>query len=304
MYHAKSNGKSGYVIFNRAMNRDAVERLELESDLRQSVDNAEFCIHYQPIFDLATGQVCEVEALVRWDHPVRGFLPPAKFIPIAEETGLIVPLGSWVLRMACAQMMQWHEHHETAPPLIICVNLSGKQLQHPEIVADVRDALRETGLPPSCLKLEITESMMMADVKATVAKLQQLRDLGVHIAVDDFGTGYSSMAYLSSMPIDTLKIDRTFISRLEFGDEDEGIVRAILSLAKTLNLKVTSEGIEEPEQLSHLRALGCDQGQGYYFSRPLASDALSSLLTARHAGSAGTRETLRAVRAVPLQLAA
>ena len=281
MYQAKSHGKSRSVVFDRSMNADAVERLELETDLRRALEKEEFRVYYQPIIHLETGRIVEVEALVRWEHPERGLIPPLKFIPLAEETGLIVALGRWVLAEACRQAREWHRQFPEEPPLILSVNLSARQLQQPALVAEVVEILKETGLHPSLLKLEITESVMMLDSATTIPRLHQLKELGVHLAVDDFGTGYSSMSYLSSLPIDTLKIDRAFVSNMERSADDLAIVRAIVSLAKTLNLRITTEGIETSAQLSQLQALGCDQGQGYHFDRPMTTAQLSARLAQR-----------------------
>lgn len=278
MYQAKTNGKARSVVFDRSMNADAVERLELETDLRRALEKDEFQVYYQPIVGLETGCIVEVEALVRWAHPERGLIPPLKFIPLAEETGLIVALGRWVLEQACRQGRFWQRQYPQEPPLVISVNLSARQLQHPGLVADVTEVLRETELHPSSLKLEITESVMMLDSETTIPRLHQLKALGIHLAVDDFGTGYSSMSYLSSLPIDTLKIDRAFVNNMGRNPEDMAIVRAIVSLAKTLNLRITSEGIENQEQLAQLHALGCDQGQGYHFDRPMPADQLGARL--------------------------
>ena len=278
MYRAKTDGKAHCVVFDRAMNLRAVERLELECDLRRALENGELRVFYQPIIFLESGRICEVEALVRWEHPQRGLIPPDAFIPLAEETGLIVPLGLWVLREACRQMSEWQAGRPDGPPLTLSVNLSARQLQQADLVEQVVEVLRETGMDPARLKLEITESMMMHDAEATLQKLHRLKALGAHLAVDDFGTGYSSMSYLSTLPIDALKIDRSFVSRMGAQEEDTAIVRAIVTLAKTLNLRITSEGIETPAQLVKLRALGCDQGQGYHFSRPLPAAEVGPLL--------------------------
>ena len=291
MYQAKSNGKARSVVFDRRMNADAVERLELEIDMRRALDREEFCVYYQPIICLETGKISEVEALVRWQHPERGLIPPLKFIPLAEETGLVVPLGRWVLGEACRQAHEWQRQYPQEPPLTISVNLSARQLQQPTLLDEVIQILKETCLNPQLLKLEITESVMMLDSETTIPRLHQLKALGIHLAVDDFGTGYSSMSYLSSLPIDTLKIDRAFVNNMGRNPEDLAIVRAIVSLAKTLNLRITSEGIETSEQLEQLRALGSDQGQGYYFDRPLPADQLSARLAA-HAAAPFTPEPL------------
>jgi diguanylate cyclase (GGDEF)-like protein len=295
MYQAKTGGKAGYAVFDRSMNTRALERLEIESDLRQALEQGELRLHFQPIVQLESGQLTEVEALVRWEHPKLGLVPPGRFIPVAEETGLIVPLGAWVLQEACRQGQAWQGQRPGDPPLVVSVNLSARQLQQADLVDMTARILEETGFDPARLKLEITESVMMLDAESTIGKLHQLKALGVHLAVDDFGTGYSSMAYLSSLPIDTLKIDRSFVSRLGQQTEAEAIVRAIISLAKTLNLQVTSEGIETPEQLAHLQALGCERGQGYYFARPLTGDAVAAWFTAPRPGC----RRLEVVHAVP-----
>ena len=218
------------------------------------------------------------EALVRWNHPKRGWIPPGKFIYIAEETGLIVPLGRWVLEEACRQAKIWHTRFPDEKPVVISVNLSARQLQEVSLVDEVARVLDASALSADCLELEITESVMMIDAEATIERLRALKALGVRLAVDDFGTGYSSMAYLSKFPLDTLKIDRSFVETLGPQDEKRAIVRAILTLAKTLNLSVTSEGIETPEQLEQLREMGSDRGQGFYFAHPLTPEMVNGLL--------------------------
>ena len=282
MYQAKNGGKARCAVFDRQMNAQALERMELEGDLRHAITQGELVLHYQPIVCLEAGAIQEVEALVRWEHPRRGLIPPLKFIPIAEETGLIVPLGLWVLREACRQAREWQQDHPQEPPLVVGVNLSARQLDQPDLVAQVAAALTDTGLPPASLKLEITESVMMENATLMAAKMQELKALGVRLAVDDFGTGYSSMAYLSTFPIDTLKIDRAFVSKM---DEPEGqaIIQAIITLAHSLHLQVTSEGIETCDQWRHLQSLGCEHGQGYYFARPQTAAALALLLSERAA---------------------
>ena len=220
MYQAKTGGKAGYAVFDRSMNLGAMERMELEADLRRAIDRGELRLHYQPIVLLGTGRVREVEVLARWEHPERGLIPPIKFIPIAEETGLIVPLGNWILEEACRQARSWQEQYPGDPPLLISVNVSSRQLQQADLVQQVARILRETGLDPASLKLEITESVMMLNAETTIDKLHQLKELGVRLAIDDFGTGYSSMAYLSSLPIDPLKIDRSFVQKLGQQAED------------------------------------------------------------------------------------
>jgi diguanylate cyclase (GGDEF)-like protein/PAS domain S-box-containing protein len=278
MYRAKSSGKARYVIFDPVMHTDALARLEFESELREAIGRDELVVHYQPIVELDGARISEVEALVRWQHPVRGSISPMDFIPIAEETGLIVPLGQWVLEQACRQVAAWQVRYPMIPPLTVSVNLSPRQFENRGLLDDVKRALTQSGLAPTSLKLEITESTIMRDVEATVSTMGQLKALGVHLAIDDFGTGYSSLAYLKRLPLDVLKIDRSFVSGIGLDREDRAIVKAIISLAKSLKLSVTAEGIETEEQSSLLREWACEQGQGYYFARPLNSADFATLL--------------------------
>ncbi len=278
MYRAKGDGRAHHVVFHPSMHADSLARLELENDLRGALVRSELRVYYQPIVMLDSGAFSEVEALVRWQHPTRGLIAPGEFIPIAEETGLIVPLGLWVLEEACRQVAAWHLQRPSQPALTLSVNLSPRQFQQPSLVADIARALRDSGLPASCLKLEITESVIMRDVEATIRTLWTLKDLGLKLAIDDFGTGYSSLSYLKRLPIDVLKIDRSFVSGLGQGQEDAAIIHAIMALAKSLNLKVTGEGIETIEQAAQLGDWGCDQGQGYLYSKPLDSQQAGILL--------------------------
>jgi diguanylate cyclase (GGDEF)-like protein/PAS domain S-box-containing protein len=280
MYQAKADGKAHCAAFDHSMNVRAAERRELLVDLHGALENNEFRVHYQPILRMDSGQLSEVEALVRWQHPTRGLIAPIEFIPLAEETGLILPLGRWVLEEACRQAKEWQDQHPQAPDLTVSVNLSARQLQQADLVDQVAEVLRATGLSAASLKLEITESVVMLDMERSLEKLHALKALGIRLAVDDFGTGYSSMSYLSNLPLDTLKIDRSFVSKIGGHAEGAAIVQAIVTLAKTLNLSITSEGIETAEQLSELRMLGCDQGQGYLLSRPLSKDAMDAFLEA------------------------
>ncbi len=273
MYRAKSSGRGTCVVYDRTMGRHAAERLELETELRRAIERGGLVVHYQPIVDLDSGRVVELEALVRWHHPRRGLMSPAAFIPLAEETGLIVPLGRWVLEQACLQGRLWQQLYPSDPPLMVSVNLSARQLQQPDLPSSVSRILHSTGLAPTSLKLEITESMLMQDADA--APLAALAALGIHLAIDDFGTGYSSLSYLSRLPIDTLKVDRSFVSRLGQDRESDAVVRTIVALADTLNMSVTAEGIEEPEQAARLRSLGCHRGQGYLFARPAPPSAFN-----------------------------
>jgi diguanylate cyclase (GGDEF)-like protein/PAS domain S-box-containing protein len=292
MYRAKSNGKARCEVFDKGMSERAVAQLELEIDLRSALARHDFTLYYQPIIDLTTGRVIEMEALIRWAHPARGLLPPGEFITITEVTGLIVPVGKWVLMEACRQMREWQR---LVPSLTVSVNLSARQLQEASLYRDVAEALRESGLHPSALKLEITESVLMADPSAALSKLRALKELGVLIAIDDFGTGYSSFSYLNQFPVNTLKVDKSFIHPLAEAPDNAAIVRAIVTLATSLNLSVTAEGIETQAQLQTLRGLGCARGQGYYFARALAADTLSALMQKAARETTGGDDPLRSV---------
>ena len=278
MYAAKQTGKARYEVFQAAMGSRALEQLELEADLRRALERGELRLHYQPKVELGTGAVVGVEALVRWEHSVRGMVPPGEFIPVAEEMGLILPIGHWILQEACRQAREWREQHWAGGPIEVCVNVSARQFGHPGLVGEVARVLAETGLDPGCLVLEITESAVMEDAASTIATLRDLKDLGVRLAIDDFGTGYSSLAYLHRLPVDVLKIDRSFVDGLGREAEDTAIVRSVLGLAHSLGLQVVAEGVETAEQVEGLRALGCKIAQGYYFSRPLPPAALEELL--------------------------
>lgn len=283
MHRAKALGKARYEVFGTDMHIQAVTLLQLETNLRRAVERQEFRIHYQPIVSLSTSKITGFEALVRWQHPQRGLVSPAEFIPVAEETGLILPIGQWVLRQACQQMHAWQfqfpaDLQAASPPLTISINLSGKQFSQPDLVEQIQQILQETGLKPRCLKLEITESVIMENAESVTAMLLQLRALGVQLHMDDFGTGYSSLSYLHRFPIDTLKIDRSFVSRIGIDDESSKIVQTIITLAHTLGMTVTAEGVETMEQLLQLKQLACEYGQGYFFSKPLDSEAAKVLI--------------------------
>lgn len=269
MYRAKAQGKACYALYDPAMNARALERLDVEAALRHALKAQEFEVYYQPKIDLATGQMVSLEALIRWHHPQQGTISPGIFIPIAEETRLILPLGRWVLEQACRQGRAWNDLRQDGLPLTISVNLSACQFQHPGFVEEVRQILHTTQLPAHLLALEITESMIMEKVDEVITTLHELKRLGVQIWIDDFGTGYSSLSYLKSFPVDTLKIDRSFVESLGRAAEDTAIVRAVITLAHTLGMSVIAEGIETFEQATQLRILGCEVGQGYYFARPL-----------------------------------
>ncbi|HYG08426.1 MAG TPA: EAL domain-containing protein, partial [Pyrinomonadaceae bacterium] len=269
MYRAKDSGKARHEVFDRAMHTRAVKMLRLENDLRRALERQEFRVHYQPILTLKTGELAGFEALVRWERPDRGLVSPADFIPLAEETGMIVPLGLWVLEESCNQLREWQQASPANRALTMSVNLSGKQLTQMDVAEQVQDVLTRTGLDPRHLKLEITESVVMENAESAAVVLASLRALGLGLSIDDFGTGYSSLSYLHRFPVNTLKVDRSFVSRMTSGDENLEIVRTIVTLAKNLGMDVVAEGIETGEQLAQLKALKCDYGQGYFFAKPL-----------------------------------
>lgn len=275
MYQAKHRGKARYEAFTPAMYAAVLQRLQLETDLRRAIERNEFRLVYQPVNDLSTGGISGVEALLRWDHPEKGTISPAEFIPLAEETGLILPIDKWALREACRQAQAWQAEY---PGLVVSVNLSARQFQEPFLADQVAKVLQETELDPRCLQLEITETILMQDAEMTQDTLRSLKDLGIQLAMDDFGTGYSSLSYLKRFPIDILKIDRSFVGGLCSNPEDNALVRTVILLAKALNLTVTGEGIETAEQMDQLRTMGCDKGQGFYFAMPLTHLAANQLL--------------------------
>jgi diguanylate cyclase (GGDEF)-like protein/PAS domain S-box-containing protein len=276
MYRAKDEGKNQYRFYSSDIMGRAIERLILETGLRHALERNEFFLHYQPKQNLATGQITGVEALLRWNHPELGNLSPSQFIPLAEDTGLIVPIGKWVLETACAQNMAWQR--EGLLPIGVAVNLSARQFADENLLKDIASTLQETGLAPELLELEITESMVMQNAEQAIKLLAAIKQMGVRLAIDDFGTGYSSMAYLKRFPIDTLKIDRSFIREIPKNAEDNTIADAIISMGKALGLTVVAEGIETLEQETFLRNHGCDETQGYFFSKPVAPDEFSELL--------------------------
>ena len=279
MYRAKANGKARHELFDEAMHARAVALLRTETDLRRGVERDEFRVVYQPILSLTTGEVEGFEALARWQHPERGVVSPSEFIPVAEETGLIVELGRRVLREACRQLSEWQARGLVGPAQHVSVNISGKQFARAELAASVAEALTDSGLDPRCLRLEITESVVMANAESACATLGRLRTLGLGVSIDDFGTGYSSLSYLHRFPVDTLKVDRSFIGRMGEGDENGELVRAIVTLARNLDMRVVAEGVETARQRDLLRGLGCEYAQGYYFSRPLDPNAAVRWLT-------------------------
>ena len=278
MYRAKEAGRNNAHFYKAEMNALAMHRLRLESDLRNALQAEEFVLHYQPQLDLATGRIVGFEALVRWQQARPGLTQPLDFIGVAEEIGLIVPLGDWVLETACAQAVAWQR--SGCPDLKMAVNLSARQFAQKDLVAKIAAVLQHSGLDPSLLEIEITESLMMADVEQAVTTLAALKRLGVHVSVDDFGTGYSSLAYLKRFPIDVLKIDRSFVRDIGNDASDAAIVAAIISLAHSLGLSVVAEGVEEQDQLIYLARCGCDTIQGYMVSPPMRAEALEHFLHA------------------------
>ncbi|CAD5920533.1 putative signaling protein PA1727 [Planktothrix agardhii] len=279
MYRAKALGKGQYHLFDPVMHTAALERLQLETDLRRGIEQEELVVHYQPIVSLITGRISGFEALVRWRHPKRGLIPPGLFIPIAEETGLITAIGYWVLSESCHQLRTWQQQNSIDPNLFVSVNLSVKQFAQPNLLEQIDQVLEHSQLSPDCLKLEITESAIMDNHQDVATILKELRKRRILISIDDFGTGYSSLSYLHSFPVDTLKIDKSFVQRLNLTSENIGLIPVIISLAKTMNMNVIAEGIELPEQLKILRELNCGLGQGYFFAKPLPGEELINLLS-------------------------
>jgi diguanylate cyclase (GGDEF)-like protein/PAS domain S-box-containing protein len=279
MYRAKSLGKARCEVFDAEMRADAIARLEMENDLQRALGRREFVLHYQPKVKLQDGKLVGFEALLRWQHPTRGLISPTRFIPLAEETGLIVPIGLWVLREACSTMHQWHSKFPTNPPLEISVNLSMRQFRQQDLVDQIAQILKETGLEPSALQLEITESVLMDDTDSALSVLERIKALNVGLKIDDFGTGYSSLNYLHQLPFDSLKIDRSFVVSLGHDETCSEVVKAIMSLAGNLGMHVIAEGVETHEQVTHLLKLGCRYAQGFYFSKPVDAHAAKSLLT-------------------------
>ncbi len=279
MYQAKAAGAGGFALFHPEMHAGLVERVRLESDLRVAVDEKQFVVHYQPMISLRSGEITGVEALVRWQHPVRGLVPPLDFIPAAETTGLIRDIGMMVLREACEQTVRWQQEHVSATPLKVSVNVSPRQLLHAEFPGQVLQVLTETGLAADRLTLEMTESVLIGNGDDSLNALTALHDLGVRLAIDDFGTGYSSLSYLHRFPVDVLKIDRSFIERLSSGG-DTALVSTILRLGQSLQLETVAEGIERPQEMLTLRRQGCVTGQGFHFSPPVAAAVLGDMLRA------------------------
>jgi len=278
MHRAKECGKARYEVFGRDMHGELMSRLKMETDLRHACERGELFVDYQPIVSLATRSLMGFEALVRWRHPEFGLIAPKDFIPVAEETGQILTIGQTVLESACRQAREWQITYPTTPPLFVSVNLSVKQFNQPGLVDNIANLLEEFNLPPRCLKLEITESVFSDNIEAAVGLLTQLRNLGVQLSIDDFGTGYSSLSYLQRFPIDTLKIDRSFVMQMMDNEENIAIVRTIVALAQNLGMDVVAEGVETEDQVTMLRKLDCENGQGYLFSTPLGARQLDQFI--------------------------
>jgi EAL domain-containing protein (putative c-di-GMP-specific phosphodiesterase class I) len=278
MYHAKQQGKAAFQYYSAAMNAASVERLTLETGLRRALEDGSLELQYQPQVEMKGGRIIGAEALLRWRHPERGYISPASFIPIAEESGLILPIGEWVLERACAQAVAWQRAGFQIP---VAVNVSGVQFQRQDLTAIVRRKLAATGLAPSLLHIEITETVIVSARDRAVAVLAQLRELGVRLALDDFGTGYSSLSYLKNFPIDTLKIDRSFVSEMLTDSTTASIIEAIISMTRVLGLSVIAEGVEDQAQYKFLQEIGCDAIQGFYVSKAVPADEFAKLLSER-----------------------
>jgi diguanylate cyclase (GGDEF)-like protein len=278
MYRAKSLGRDRYEVFAAGMHQEATHRLEIESELRKAIDEKTFFLHYQPIFSLKEGKLSGFEALVRWRHHKRGFISPQSFIPIAEESGLIIPLGLWIFKEACRQLAQWNDFFPQLSHLTMSINLSGRQIGQPDLVQQLDTALKEIHVPTQKIRVEITETMLMSDVKSAIDLMLQLKELGLKLAIDDFGTGYSSLSYLHRFPIDYLKVDKSFIGQMEKSQEDYEIVRTIITLGHTLGMDVVAEGLETQKQKELLTNFNCRYGQGYLFAKPLAAEVINGLL--------------------------
>ena len=276
MYRAKETGRNSFHFFTDELNQRVQQRTLLERHLHHALARQELLLHYQPLLDLGSGKICGFEALLRWQHPSLGLVSPLQFVSLAEETGLIIDIGDWIIQTACAQVKAWQDLG--LPKVSIAINLSGKQLKQFYFVDKVKNILAKTGLDPTCLVFELTESIIIENLKETAEMLKQLRQLGISIVIDDFGTGYSSLSYLKQLPVDKIKIDKIFIDDITNNEEDAAITKAIIAMAKSLKLKVLAEGVEKVEQLQYLKAAGCDEMQGYYFSRPVVKEACEEML--------------------------
>ena len=282
MYRAKMAGKGRYELFDEKMHALVVARLQIESDLRRAIDRQQFYLTYQPIVSLSTGDICGFESLIRWQHPERGVVSPLEFISVAEETGMIIPIGSWVLEEACRTAKAWNAMRPEEEALSISVNVSRRQMEESDFLDKVRQVLSKTEVDANNLRIEITESMIMHDSESMIVVLQELRKMGIRLYMDDFGTGHSSLSCLHQFPIDFLKIDQAFVRTMKSNREYASVIHAIISLAHNLGVEVVSEGIETPEQISQLISLECDYGQGYYFAKPLAKEDAKSFLMSDH----------------------
>jgi EAL domain-containing protein (putative c-di-GMP-specific phosphodiesterase class I) len=278
MYQAKSRGKNQYVVAAADADERALARLDLEMELRRAIDDNELEVHYQPVVEAKTGQLYGLEALVRWRHPTLGLLGPGHFMDVAEDTGLVLPLGHWVLEQACIAAVEWQLRHPDSP-VVMAVNLSARQFQQPDLCEKVAEVLRSTGLDPSLLALEITETVVMEDTSATLATLRKLKQLKVRLSIDDFGTGYSSLSYLKRFPVDAVKIDKSFVDGLASGPVDREIVQAVIRLATAVGMQTIAEGVETTAQCEQLRLLGCTMLQGFLLSRPGSLDEVERLVT-------------------------
>jgi EAL domain-containing protein (putative c-di-GMP-specific phosphodiesterase class I) len=281
MYHAKDQGRNNFQFYNQSMNSTAYERLVLENHLRKALEREEFILYYQPQFDIATTEILGVEALIRWRHPDLGMVSPAEFIPLAEETGLIIQIDEWVLKTACAQNKAWQE--AGLPPIIMAVNLSGQNFIRKNLLGIIDKIIDDTGLDPRYLELELTESVLMKNAKETASTLRVLKDMGLHISIDDFGTGYSSLSYLKRFPLNTLKIDQSFIREITSDPDNAAITTAIIAMAHSLKLRVVAEGVETEEQLAFLLDHGCQAMQGFLYSRPLPAAEVVQFIQGKRA---------------------
>ncbi|MCY7275880.1 MAG: EAL domain-containing protein, partial [Phormidesmis sp. CAN_BIN44] len=280
MYQAKALGKDQYQIFEPSMYQTVCHQLQLETDLRKAIQHNEFVLHYQPIVELDTGKIVGAEALIRWHHPTQGLISPDQFIPIAEETGFILKLGRWALKEACYQLCYWQKQQVVNASFFVSVNVSAYQFAQPDFVKQIDEILVETQIDPQCLKLEITETVIIQNFTSAADVIRSLHERSIQLSIDDFGTGYSSLSYLHSFPVENLKIDRSFIQRLHQEKSNLGLLTAIVQIAKATEMNLTAEGIETSEQLTQLKLLGCQFGQGYLFSRPMPSEEMANLLSA------------------------
>jgi EAL domain-containing protein (putative c-di-GMP-specific phosphodiesterase class I) len=278
MYRAKSKGKGRSELFDAAMHEHVMGQLQMEGRLRRALENNELALHYQPIVAIGTGLIEGFEALLRWQPTGSAPVSPGVFIPVAERSGLIVPISSWVLTAGCLEAVSWRRQYADAQPLYVSLNVSARHFSHPAFIGHVREALEKSAIPPECVKIELTESVTMNDAPTTEQTMSQLRALGIRLSIDDFGTGYSSLSYLQRFPVDTLKIDQSFISAMQTERENCAIVSTIVALGKNLGLQVVAEGVETLSQLEMLRSIGCDAAQGYFFSKPVPADAVKTLV--------------------------